>query len=104
MKRAHRQPFRELAGRHGAPFILLDCVADPATLRARVAARRARGDDAAEADVEVLERQLQYDEPPGADENPLKTDGDNDLERLRPAIAAAVHGQRGKMANPINTV
>ncbi|MDG4552625.1 MAG: AAA family ATPase [Candidatus Contendobacter sp.] len=96
MKRAHRQPFRELAGRHGAPFILLDCVADPATLRARVAARRARGDDAAEADVEVLERQLQYDEPPGADENPLKTDGDNDLERLRAAIAAAVHGQRGK--------
>ena len=58
MKRAHRQPFRELAARHGVPFILLDCAADPETLRARVAARRARGDDAAEADVEVLERQL----------------------------------------------
>ncbi len=89
MKRAHRQPFGELAGRHGVPFILLDCVADPETLRARVAARRARGNDAAEADVEVLERQLRFDEPPMADENPLKTDGDGDVERLCAAIAAA---------------
>ena len=91
MKRTHRQPFRELADRHGVPFILLDCAADPDTLRARVVARRARGDDAAEADVEVLERQLQYDEPPLADENPLKTDSDGDVERLHAAIAAACH-------------
>ncbi|MBS1222972.1 MAG: aminoglycoside phosphotransferase [Proteobacteria bacterium] len=101
MKRVHRQPFRELAARHGAPFILLDCAADPETLRARVAARRARGDDAAEADVEVLERQLRYDEPPAADENPLKTNGDSDVERLRAAIAAAivVRGKHGKHGN-----
>ncbi|MCC8998465.1 MAG: AAA family ATPase [Candidatus Contendobacter sp.] len=90
MKRDHRQPFRELAARRGVPFILLDCAADPDTLRARVAARRARGDDAAEANVEVLERQLRYDQPPAADENPLKTDGDGDLERLRAAIVAAL--------------
>ncbi|QQS52984.1 MAG: AAA family ATPase [Candidatus Competibacteraceae bacterium] len=90
MKRAHRQPFRDLAARHGVPFILLDCAADPETLRARVAARRARGDDAAEADVEVLERQLRHDEPPATDENPLQTDGDSDVERLRAAIAAAM--------------
>lgn len=89
MKRVHRQPFRELAGRHGVPFILLDCVADPDTLRARVTARRARGDDAAEADVAVLERQLQFDESPTADENPLKTEGDDDLERVRSVIVAA---------------
>ncbi len=50
---------------------------------------RVLGDDAAEADVEVLERQLRFDEPPAGDENPLKTDGDGDLERLRAAIAAA---------------
>jgi aminoglycoside phosphotransferase family enzyme/predicted kinase len=90
MKRAHRQPFRELADRHGVPFILLDCVADPAMLRERVAARRTRGDDAAEADVAVLERQLRYDEPPAADENPLKTHADNDVERLRAAITATI--------------
>ena len=89
MKRAHRQPFRELAARRGVPFILLDCTAAPDTLRARVAARHARGDDTAEADVEVLERQLRYDEPPAADQNPLKTDSDDDLEWLRAAILAA---------------
>ena len=87
-KRDHRQPFRELAARHGVPFILLDCIGEPATLRERVAVRRARGDDAAEADVAVLERQLQYDEPPGADEQPLKTHGDGDLARLQAAITA----------------
>ncbi len=98
MKRAHRQPFRELAARHGVPFVLLDCAADPATLRARVAARQARGDDAAEADVEVLERQLRYDEPPAAAEDPLKTNGDDDVERLRAAIVATifVHAKHGK--------
>ena len=90
MKRAHRQPFRELAARQGVPFILLDCTADPTLLRERVAARRQRGDDAAEADVEVLERQLQYDEPPAADENPLQTHGDGDLEQLRAAIVGAM--------------
>jgi len=90
MKRAHRQPFRELAARHGVPFILLDCRADPATLRARVAARHQRGDDATEADIEVLERQLHFDEPPTADENPLPGNDEQDLERVRAAIVAAM--------------
>jgi len=89
-KRDHRQPFRELAARQGVPFILLDCVGEPAILRERVAARRARGDDPAEADVAVLERQLQYDQPPGAEEQPLKTNGDHDLERLRTAMTAMI--------------
>lgn len=90
MKRAHRQPFRALATRRGVPFILLDCCADPATLRARVAARRQRGDDATEADVEVLERQLRFDEPPTAAENPLRCADDRDMARIQTAIAAAV--------------
>jgi len=89
LKRAHREPFRGLAFRRGVPFILLECSASADTLRKRVAARRERGDDAAEADVEVLERQLQFVEPPAPDEYPLKTDGDSDLERLRAAILAA---------------
>jgi len=91
MKRVHRQPFRELAAQRAVPFILLDCIAaDAETLRTRIAARRARGDDAAEADVAMLERQLRYDEPPAADENPLKTVGDSDVERLRAAMMTAV--------------
>jgi len=88
MKRTHREPFRELAARQGVPFILLECGADADTLRERVAARRERGNDAAEADVAVLERQLRYVEPPAPDEQPLKTDGDEDVESLRAAILA----------------
>ncbi len=90
MKHDHRQPFRALAAQHDVPFILLDCAADPALLRQRVAIRRARGDDAAEADVEVLERQLRYDEPPATDEFPLTTRDDHDLESLHTAIMAAI--------------
>ncbi|MBL8260263.1 MAG: AAA family ATPase [Candidatus Competibacteraceae bacterium] len=90
MKRAHRETFRELAARRGVPFFLLDCRAEPDTLRKRVAARRARGDDAAEADVEVLERQLRHDEPPGAEENPLPSRDDADAERLAAIILAAI--------------
>jgi len=58
-------------------------------LRKRVTVRRARGDDAAEADVAVLEQQLQSVEPPAPDEYPLKINGNEDLERLRAAILAA---------------
>lgn len=89
MRRDHRQPFRDLATRHGVPFILLDCIADADTLRRRVADRQARGDDATEAGVEVLERQLQRDQPPTAEENLLQTDSDDDQERLRAAIITA---------------
>ena len=53
-----------------------------------MAARWERGNDAAEADVAVLERQLRYVEPPAPDEQPLKTDGDEDVESLRAAILA----------------
>ena len=98
--RDHRQPFRDLAARHGVPFILLDCSADPDTLRERVAARRARGDDAAEADVAVLERQLCYDEPPGVDEQPLRTSSDGDLKWLRAAIQQAAPAGPGIMPGP----
>ena len=90
LKRDHRQPFRDLAARHGVPFILLYCAADPATLRERVAARRERGDDAAEADVDVLERQLRHVQPPTAAERPLTSRRDGDLERLRAAILATL--------------
>ncbi|MCP5197486.1 MAG: AAA family ATPase [Gammaproteobacteria bacterium] len=88
LKRAHREPFRELAARHDAPFIVLECVADPIALRERVAARRERGDDAAEADVAVLEQQLQFVESPMSDERPLQTSGDDDLTALQAAISA----------------
>jgi aminoglycoside phosphotransferase family enzyme/predicted kinase len=65
LKRAERAAFRALAGRLGAPFAILAPQADTATLRQRVAARRG---DASEADLSVLERQLDWMEPLAEDE------------------------------------
>jgi aminoglycoside phosphotransferase family enzyme/predicted kinase len=56
LRRAERDRFRALAASCAAPFAILHCRADMVLLRERVAARRARGDDASEADLDVLER------------------------------------------------
>jgi predicted kinase len=56
LRRAERDRFRALAATCAAPFAILHCRADMALLRERVAARHERGDDASEADLDVLER------------------------------------------------
>ncbi len=58
LKRAQRLPFRDLAGELGVPFRILDCQASEDVLRERVKARSREGQDASEADLAVLERQL----------------------------------------------
>jgi predicted kinase len=68
LRRAERDAFHALAGELGVPFTLLDCQAAPATLRERVRHRQGQGRDPSEADVAVLERQRQFDEPLAADE------------------------------------
>ncbi|NJN47202.1 MAG: AAA family ATPase [Candidatus Competibacteraceae bacterium] len=69
---AQRQAFRELADSRALPFVLLACTADPAILRDRVEQRKQRGEDAAEADVSVLEQQLRHSTAPTAEEHPLQ--------------------------------
>jgi aminoglycoside phosphotransferase family enzyme/predicted kinase len=54
-----RQRFRMLAAELQAPFAIVDFAAPPDTLRARVERRRLAARDASEADVDVLEHQLQ---------------------------------------------
>ncbi|MEZ4217941.1 MAG: AAA family ATPase [Myxococcota bacterium] len=68
LARAERAPFRALARELGVPFEILVFEADEAVLRARVAARAERADDASEATVDVLEAQIARAEPPRADE------------------------------------
>lgn len=58
LEEAHRAPFIRLAEALRCPWHILSLRADAATLRQRVAARQARSDDASEADVGVMERQL----------------------------------------------
>jgi len=68
LNRRHRDRFRALARCCDAPFVILDCQADTATLHDRVEARVQAGHDASEADTAVLDAQLRHDEPLGADE------------------------------------
>lgn len=68
LHRSAREAARQFAAARGARFVLLDCVADEATLRRRVAERSRRGDDASDADLAVLEAQLRAGDPLGADE------------------------------------
>ena len=85
-----RAPFRERAQQAGVPFVLLACSAEADTLRARVAARRQAGTDAAEADVRVLDAQLAGYVAPDADEQPLSAAG---LDAA--ALTAAVRARLG---------
>jgi hypothetical protein len=68
LRRWQRDAARQLAASCGLRFVILDCGADPQTLRARVRARAARGDDASDADLQVLAAQLRTAEPLAADE------------------------------------
>lgn len=68
LRRAQRDAAADLAAQRGLPFAILDCTAPLDELRRRVAARQARGGDASEADVGVLEHLHRVQEPLAADE------------------------------------
>jgi aminoglycoside phosphotransferase family enzyme/predicted kinase len=68
LQRDQRQRFRQLASACQARFSILAPQAPPQELRQRVQQRQARGQDASEATLEVLEQQLQTLQPLGADE------------------------------------
>ncbi|MEE4299353.1 MAG: AAA family ATPase [Pseudomonadales bacterium] len=84
-----RGRFAGLAALPGVRGALLECSAQPATLRARIEARAAAGEDASDADLAVLEMQLARSDAPGAECAGLERfrigdDGDEapELERL----------------------
>ena len=62
LRRAEREQFHRLAQRCGVPFVILDFDAPEKILRERVTRRAATGADASEADLAVLERQMQFRE------------------------------------------
>lgn len=63
LKRADRDLFRALAGRAGAEFSILAPEATAGQLRERILARQVQGQDASEATLDVLARQLRVIEP-----------------------------------------
>jgi len=68
LKRWQRDLFREIAQQRGLHFRILDTQADHATLRERISLRAAQGKDASEADLQVLQHQIETEEPLGTDE------------------------------------
>ena len=71
LKQAERDRFRALAERSRVPFAILEFEAPEAVLRQRVAQRAARGGDASEASIAVLESQLGARESLTTEEIPL---------------------------------
>ena len=68
LRAAERAEFAALAQGAGVPFHILACEAPVEVLRQRITERQARGADASEATVEVLEKQLDWLEPLDASE------------------------------------
>ena len=68
LQRWQRDLFRDLAQRRGAIFRILDVQAEPAVLRERIGSRVAQGADASDADLRVLQHQLETAQPLTADE------------------------------------
>ncbi|WP_127477041.1 AAA family ATPase [Sulfurivermis fontis] len=83
LRRAQRVLFRQLAERLGLPFLIVEFHASEAELRRRIEQRSARGKDASEAGLAVLERQIASQEPLGEDERlrAIRVDtGQNDAD------------------------
>lgn len=68
LRRAQRDRFHRLAEGLGIPFLIVEFHAADAELRRRILQRSARGTDASEASLAVLEQQLATQEPLGEDE------------------------------------
>jgi len=75
LKREERRGFQMLARQRGVPFVIADMTADMDVLRARIRQRQATGCDASEADVAVLEKLAQSQEPLAPEETAARIDG-----------------------------
>ncbi len=64
----HRLPFQRLARELSVPYVILDCGAPLDELRRRLIARARQAEDASEADVAVMEKQLARAKPLTAEE------------------------------------
>jgi aminoglycoside phosphotransferase family enzyme/predicted kinase len=82
LKHAERTQFANLAHALNAPFLIIDVQASVATMKQRITRRTEMNHDPSDADVEVLERQLNWNEPFAADEmlNVVAIDSERNME------------------------
>lgn len=96
LARAERDACARLADEHGVPWVIVDVQASPATMRARIAQRRAAGHDPSEADEGVLAQQLGSAEPLDASEIArtvvVDTESAGAVERLRANVERLLSG------------
>ena len=59
LKQEHRKKFRQLAGEHQVPFVIMDCRADIKSLQQRVTSRSREIATISEANLEVLQHQTE---------------------------------------------
>ena len=93
LRQDERHAFRAAARRWGVPFAILECRASVECLRARVSARGTGGQDASEADLAVLERQLLFHQPLDEEERAVTIALDTEQPLDLAALCAAWRGQ-----------
>jgi aminoglycoside phosphotransferase family enzyme/predicted kinase len=103
LRQDERATLHDLARQMGVAFRLVECVAPPAALQARVAARAVSGTDASDATLEVLDMQQRIREAVPADWAPWHSVLVNDdslgaLQAQTQALVATWNG--GSMACP----
>ena len=92
LRRAHRQPFVDLAAALGVPFRILDVRASQAVMRARLVARQAEKRDASDAGPEVLALQLESRDAFSAEEMRNVVGIDNESMVSGETLRAALSG------------
>ncbi|NEX62336.1 bifunctional aminoglycoside phosphotransferase/ATP-binding protein [Noviherbaspirillum galbum] len=94
LERWQRSGFLALAGELELPAIMFDMSTDAETMRGRLRERARRGNDASDAGIEVLDRQLAHAEPVDASEAfrriAVDTNGRNPAAAIEEAYATAV--------------
>jgi aminoglycoside phosphotransferase family enzyme/predicted kinase len=87
IRRQHRRAFLELASRLGVPVRIVRCDAAQSVLEARIEERAKRGRDPSDADLSVLQWQVEHEERFEPDESPfvlrVRSDDPRALEETR---------------------
>ncbi len=86
LTRSLRRQACELARRHGAVPLFVECDCPRATARERIESRAAGGRSESEARAELYDRQAQDFEPPGADEPAVRVDTTQEIPRQLAAV------------------
>jgi uncharacterized protein len=94
LMRSERDALRELAARLGVRCECVWCEAPLTTLRSRIARRQAKGADASDATLAVLDRQRGFTQAPAAAERVLHFDTRMTRGRLDGEVALLAAGLR----------